>query len=265
MSTTLAGVQFKDGYKDLLQMGNSGAGVTASLLPVAAGDGTATGLSLSTTEVSASGGTLSVTNSTSKLFKANSNGIQTVSGGAIGWVASATDIGAGSNDTGFTRLAAGVIGTTSWLQNTGGTVRMATSPTNATNTLAPLTALTVTLKAGRKYVGELVLFANNSTAAEGLQFSFDGGAATITSFEAAFAALPPGASLALGTLSTTALATPLTATTATTADACYTIKFGLVCNAAGTFIPQFAENSTHSAGTATVKLNSYMIIRDSAN
>lgn len=151
-----------------------------------------------------------------------------------------------------------------WIQNTPGRARVTANVTNATATMASLTDLSITLVAGRKYFGKLVIFANNSTAAEGLQFDFNGSTATMTSFEAGFSSTPPGSGLVLGTLTTTALGTALTATTATTADAIYTIEFSLVCNAAGTLIPRFAE-VTHTSGTATVKLGSYLFIEDSPN
>lgn len=152
-----------------------------------------------------------------------------------------------------------------WFQNTPGVARTTTAPTNATNTMSNLSDLTVTLIAGRKYIGMLVIYAKNSAAGEGLQFDFNGGGASMTSFTAGFAATPPGASLALGTLTTTAIGTALTVTTATTADAVYTIPFTLVCNAGGTLIPRFAENSAHTSGTATVEIGSYIFVEDCPN
>jgi hypothetical protein len=144
--------------------------------------------------------------------------------------------------------------------------RTTSSPTNATATMSSgvLSDLTLTLLAGAKYFGTLVLFAKNSTAAEGLQFDLNGGSATMTSIEFGFAATPPGASLALGVLTSTALGTALTVTTATTADAVYTIQVGLVVANAGTLIPRFAEVS-HTSGTATVEVNSYFFLQQSTN
>lgn len=174
-------------------------------------------------------------------------------------------------DCGLIRTVAGVIKVSDgssgqgWLQNSAARARNTADVPNATNTMANLTDLSRTLIAGRKYTGRLVLFANNSTAAEGLQIDFNGGGATMTSFEAGFAATPPGSGLVLGTLTTTGIATALTVTTATTGDACYTIEFTLVCNAAGTFIPRFAENSAHTSGTATVRLGSNIWIEDMPN
>lgn len=196
--------------------------------------------------------------------------IRTWNSGQYVW-SSTGNAATASADTGLSRIVAGVVGVTKgdsgssgWIQNTAGRSRMTTSPTNATAAMSNLTDLSQTLIAGRKYTGRLVIFAKNSTAAEGLQFDFNGGAATMTSVEFGFAATPPGSGLSLGTLTSTAIATPLTATTATTADAVYTIQFGCVCNVGGTIIPRFAEVS-HTNGTATVELNSFFHLDDSAN
>jgi hypothetical protein len=161
-------------------------------------------------------------------------------------------------------LATNILQCQNWLQQSGARARLTANVTNATASMANLSDLSLTLIAGRKYTGRLILFAKNSTAAEGLQFDFNGGTATMTSFQTGFAATPPGSGLVLGTLTTTALGTALTATTATTADAVYTIEISMVVNAGGTFIPRFAEVS-HTNGTATVELGSYLWMEDSPN
>src|SRR5438105_14232577 len=133
----LTGLLPKNSYGDLLNAGNAGAGVPATLQQIQDGLGNNVGLTLSRTQ---------------------------------GVLISAL------------------------------TARMTTSPTNITATMANLTDLSLTLLAGAKYVGALVLFANNSTAAEGLQFDLGGGAATMTSLEFGFAATPPASVLALAVL-----------------------------------------------------------------
>ena len=184
----------------------------------------------------------------------------------IGWSSSAVNVTTNA-DTGILRLAPNVIGPTNgtggkgWLQDSAGTARITTPVTNATATLTNLSDLTITLIAGRKYFGRLVLFANNSQTSEGLQIGLGGGTATMTSIEMGFPSTPVGATL--GTTNSTALATPLTATTVTTTDDCYVVEFSLVCNAGGTLIPQFAEAS-HLAGTATVN-NGSLRLFDSPN
>jgi hypothetical protein len=110
----------------------------------------------------------------------------------------------------------------------------------------------------------VILFAKNSTAAEGLQFDFNGGSATMTSFVAGFVAVPPGSGLVLGVVVVTALGTALTDNTASTGDSMYTIEFSMVVNAGGTFIPRFAEVS-HTSGTAQVDTGSNIWIEDMPN
>ncbi len=206
MSSALTNVAIQSSYVDVLQMGNTGSGLTTTPQTVCDGAATASALQLATTSVA----------------------------------------------------------TTNWLRQSSGVARMTAPITSVAATFTALTDLTLTLIAGRKYIGQLVLFAKNSTAAEGLQFNLNGGGATMTSIIYGFSATPPGASLALGVLTSTALATALTVTTATTADAVYVIPVALVCANAGTIIPQLAEVS-HSAGTATVETNSYFYLVDSPN
>lgn len=172
--------------------------------------------------------------------------------------ASAPDNGAA--DTYFTRLAVAVFGTNSWLQNTGGSSRVAGNVTNNAATMANMTGISHTLIAGRKYAGRLVVYCSDDQAAEGIMFDFDGGGATMTSFAAAVTGNIQGATL--GVTVSAALATDLTATAMNgTGTHCITIDFSLVCNAAGTFIPRFAQNS-HTSGTATVLLGSYCLMED---
>lgn len=55
MTTTLTGQSLNSTYKDLLQLGNGGAGITGSLTTVYDGNGSATGLTLSSTGIGTSG------------------------------------------------------------------------------------------------------------------------------------------------------------------------------------------------------------------
>jgi hypothetical protein len=149
-----------------------------------------------------------------------------------------------------------------WIRNNPGRKRLSANATNATATLSSgvLSDLTVTLVAGKKYTGRIVLIAKNSTAGEGLQFDFNGGTATMTNFQATVEATPVGATIGVG--NTTALATALTNTTVATTDTIYAINLTMVVNAGGTFIPRFAENSAHVSGTATVELGSHLRLDD---
>lgn len=140
-----------------------------------------------------------------------------------------------------------------------GRKRVAADVTNATTTMSNITGLSETLEAGRHYTGELVLKCDDSTAADGIKFDFDGGSATMTAFAAGAAVLTGGAATP-GTTVSSALATDLN-WTVLTSETWITVRFSLTVNAAGTFIPRFAQNA-HTTGTATVSRGSYMKMDD---
>lgn len=168
-----------------------------------------------------------------------------------------------SIDCGFKRITAGVIGsatTPTWVQNTPGSAFLASAFTDATGTLANVTGLTVTLKAGRKYHGTLTLFLSTDQAAEGVKLDFDGGTATMTAFSAGIVSNVQGATL--GVTVSSAIATDLTAT-ALSGNGLHVIvvSFSCVVNAGGTFIPRLAQNS-HTSGTLTAAIGTCMQIDD---
>lgn len=176
-------------------------------------------------------------------------------------------VGSGTADAGTVRAAAGVVQATNASSGQGffadaGTSRATGDVTNATATMAAITGMTVTLAASQKYIGTLVVFASDSVGADGLQFDFNGGTATATSFVVGVDGTPIGGTT--GTVYGTALATAMTLTIVSTGDVCYTINFEIVVNAAGTFIPRFAQVA-HTTGTATVRRGSYMHIRNTQN
>lgn len=181
----------------------------------------------------------------------------------VGWTGNSA-CGSGAR-TGLSEVAAGIVGvgsgaaaaTDGWIIDSGRT-RVNADVTNATATMAAITGLTATLKAGRKYTGYIEVKCNDSTAGEGIQFDFNGGTATMTSFWAG-ASNPVGSSVA-GTVIATSLAGAMNYTTLTGENLIH-IAFSLVVNAAGTYIPRFAQNS-HSTGTATAELGSFMWIED---
>lgn len=150
---------------------------------------------------------------------------------------------------------------TGWLQNSGGVSRVASDVTNDTVTPANITGLSATLGAGRKYTGVLALKVSNTTAADGLRLDFDGGTATMTSFDAGVTSDGlPAATFSVS--QSEALATDIIATTVTDTNARWiTIHFAMVVNAAGTFIPRIALEAD-SGGIITVHDNSYMWIED---
>ena len=186
------------------------------------------------------------------------------SAGQTKWASSTAAATVG--DTGLERLAAGVIGTTDgatgegWIQNSSGDRRLTANVTESAAAMTNLTDLTVTVAAGRKYTGKMVIYCVDSTAAEGIKFDFDGGTATMTSFRAHGTLFDTG--LLLST-QTTALATDFAAATVT-GDSMFEVHFSFVVNGAGTFIPRFAQNS-HAVGTATAYLGSYIQVSDSFN
>jgi hypothetical protein len=159
----------------------------------------------------------------------------------------------GTQDTAMIRKAANVAGmdTGDWFQQTGRSrVNTASPVTNATDTMAAITGLSATLIAGRKYAGTLTLFVSTDQAAEGVKFDFDGGAGTMTAFNAAVTSNVQGATA--GVTVSAALATDITFTALNgTGVNCFVISFDLVCNAAGTFIPRFSQVA-HASGTATI-------------
>lgn len=203
------------------------------------------------------GGNLSVAAGSTATF------VRMAANTALSWTTTSDNPDA-TADSGFARLAAKVIKATDgstalgWVQ-TEGTKRTSTAPTNATATMSNLTDLTETVAAGRKYGGFLTVIAKNSTAVEGLQFDFNGGAATMTTFQATLVGTPLGTTPGVTTV--TALGTALTVTTATTTDVTYLIYVTFVVNAGGTFIPRFAEVS-HTTGTATVEIGATLKLDD---
>lgn len=194
------------------------------------------------------GGTLFGGNQNASRMYGGANGFTVDNTIGIGFTASTL---LASQDAYLTRTAAGVLKANDWIQ-TGGRSRVNTaSPvTNATDTMAAITGLSATLIAGRKYAGTLTLYVSTDVAAEGAKFDFDGGAATMTSFNAAVTGNVQAATP--GTTVSSALATDLTFTALNgTGVNCIVISLDIVCNAGGTFIPRFAQVA-HALGTLTV-------------
>lgn len=153
--------------------------------------------------------------------------------------------------TGIITLPAG------YFQNTLLEACLAAAFTNATAALTA-TNLSCTLVAGRSYRIEGVLQASNSTAAEGLQFDFGGGAATATTF---FVAAQAVGSVTAGTLSATSLTGAMSYTVVTGTD--YVLVSGFIkVNAGGTVILRAAENSAHVTGTLTLGAGSWLAFYD---
>lgn len=144
----------------------------------------------------------------------------------------------------------------SWLMQAGHP-RLVSNITNATTTMANLTELSVTVKAGRKYTFKCILFVADDVAADGVKVDFDGGTATMTSFRA-HATIYDTALLASAQV--TAIATDFSVAVCT-GDALIEIHGAFVCNAGGTFIPRAAQVA-HTTGTLTVYLNSFLTVEE---
>lgn len=190
------------------------------------------------------------------------------SGSLFGFANNGNPYGA-ATDVAIKRLAASVMGLSNandgsgagWLQQTAGRSRVTTSNvTNATTTFAAITGCSATVIAGRKYSGRLVVFCDDSTAADGIKFDFSAGTATWTSFRAALSG--NGQVGVTGVTVSAAINTALTITAMNgTTVHCFVYEFAGVCNAAGTFIPEFAQVA-HTAGTATVYVDTTMSLED---
>jgi hypothetical protein len=189
-----------------------------------------------------------------------------ISGGTLFWTNSSTSSNIGSGDTGITRSAPKVIAfgdsqsnANGWY-NYAGTSRVTADVTNATATMAAITGLSAALIAGRAYQVTLSVKCVNSAAAEGIQFDFNGGAATATDFWMAAGILASGGTDVVGTNISTTLGGAINFTTFT-GESVVTFTGYIKCNAAGTFIPRMAENTT-AVGTATVRKGSWMTLVD---
>jgi len=189
------------------------------------------------------------------------------SGAQINWADNASS-GGGTEDSGLTRLAAGVIGATlgttssnGWIRNSAGEIALNADYTNATATFSS-TALSVTVISGRTYNFSMNLTFADSTAADGAQFDFNGGSAAATNFRVhCMSTNAAGAILAQSNAAATALATANAVTLALTTQA------NLVCN--GTFVPSGngtfivrAAQSAHTSGTLTVHRGSWLSVKD---
>ncbi len=139
------------------------------------------------------------------------------------------------------------------------TAAIATPATNATNVMANLTALSLSLKASGTYSGTLVLKVSNSTAAEGVAVDLDGGNCTATTFAAGAGILTGGTTVTVTAVSS-ALATDFDWSTIT-GETWITFQITIVVNGAGTFIPRFRESTAHTSGTVTVAVGSYIALR----
>lgn len=214
-------------------------------------------------------GLYSTGNDINVLFGGSSNvasfglgGIQTYSG----FVGNYLFFGAGASSGAFQTTAPGVAHMTGagasglgWLQNSAGEAALASNYTNSTATFSN-TALSFTVIAGRSYRIEGYIIASNSAAAEGVQFDFNGGSATATTFDISTTDI---GSNVLGSAVSTSLAGVINYTTVTGSNKIW-FRGYLKVNAGGTFIMRAAEN-THVAGTLTLGAGSWLALYDTIN
>jgi hypothetical protein len=137
-----------------------------------------------------------------------------------------------------------------------GAASLASTFTNATAILAA-TNLSFNLNA-KTYLFEGMLLVSNSTAAEGVQFDFNGGAAVVSAFSGNI--VGSNGTITLGTTTATSISTALTASSVTGVDAIYVSGF-ITVGTAGTLILRFAEN-THATGTASLHQGSWLNFTD---
>lgn len=130
------------------------------------------------------------------------------------------------------------------VQLTGLADRLSSQFDKANTTLADITGLTHNVEAGKAYAFEAVLY-TSSNVASGIKAAISG-TATATSIIYESLVLQTGTTVASTASRSTALAGTVCNVTAVTVATCI-IKGTIVVNAAGTLLPQFADN----AGTNT--------------
>lgn len=195
-------------------------------------------------------------------------GVAFSSTNGIFW-SSGADPSVSGSDIGVVRVVAGVLGLTNssgtagqkWLQQGAGELALNADYTNATAGFTS-TNLSAAVISGRTYSFTCVLFFQDSTAADGAQFDFNGGSAGVTNFRAhASAVNATGTALVLTNANSTALATAIQVALALTTQTCITIQGTFVPSGSGTFIVRGAQTA-HTAGTLTIDRGSWLNIRD---
>lgn len=180
-------------------------------------------------------------------------------GFSVGPTGTAMNVGFANDATGVIRTTNGSTGV-GWIQNGQGSSRVTTADiTNATATFAAVTGITSSVTSGRKYAGRLTLKVVDSTAADGIQIDFNGGAATFSAFWAA-CHQDVGGTVVIGTAISTSLAGVINFTTIT-GETIINCDISGVASSTNTFIPRQAQN-THSTGTLTTRIGSYMLLED---
>jgi hypothetical protein len=124
-------------------------------------------------------------------------------------------------------------------------------------TLANVTGLSRNVEAGRTYAFTAVLY-TTSNVAGGVKAAI-GGTATATSIIYQADVLDGSTQATVGTARATSLATTVGDVTAVTA-ARITITGTIVVNAAGTLVPQFAQNTSNGTASSVLVNSSFQLI-----
>lgn len=190
------------------------------------------------------------------------NGVGFIATKAVQWGSSLTS--AGSYDISLYRIVAGVVASGSgsnsgvgWIQSSAGEATLASAFTNSSGTLTNTNLSPGPLIAGRSYRIDGYLIVSNTNGADGVQFDFNGGTATMTGFDVTFSAVGTNTP---GTVSSTSLSGVLNYTLLTGTVRIW-VKGTMKCNAAGTFKLRCATNTTVS-GTLTLAAESYIDLAD---
>jgi hypothetical protein len=239
--------------------------------PILAANGSAAAPSYSFTNSTNSGLFTRIAGTTLDLSIAGSTQLEYFSSGLrlanvilLGWTNSDATAGA---DTGLARAAAGILevnngsaGGNGWILQRAARIGLAADYTNATASLSA-TTLSVTLIAGRKYNFIVELFFQESTAVDGAQIAFDGGAATVTNFRVHSELFNQAPTLLASTAATALATTHAIASTVVTTQCHWRFSGTFEVNVGGTFIIRAAQNA-HTTGTLTIDRGSFMWIED---
>lgn len=165
-------------------------------------------------------------------------------------------------------LTADSSGNGTWQAPTGGggsliNARNTSDITNSATSFSNIADCTITLGAGKKYSGKMSIKCSNSVPAEGIKFDFNGGTATMTDFWAGLGNLANGGSAIASTGVSASLSGAMNYATIT-GECVFVIEFSIICNAGGTLIPRYAEDS-HSTGTVTIRKGTMISIQEMSN
>lgn len=185
---------------------------------------------------------------------------------------SSTTGSGGTPDSSLSRISAGLVGVGTgaagevdgWLAQAGRDRRTATQAVTDSAALTADNQLSISLLAGRSYRFRLEYYFT-TVATSGVQVDLNGGSATMTALQGHGYMTNLGTYVSEGNLAGAEL-TALTSTVALTATGTNTMvvmEGALTVNAAGTFIPRFAQNAeTGAAESVTAKVLSHLVMED---